>query len=66
MSEDIYARVHQLELRLAASERRNSEQVLEISEQLNRMNERFNQRQDILAKELGERMDAVASRTGPE
>lgn len=54
-------RVADIERRLEASERRHAQTIEAMSGELKLAHERFNQRQDTLAKELCERMDAIAA-----
>lgn len=53
-----------LEDRVGAVEQRSAQAIEHVGEQVARMAERFNQRQDILARELGERMLDSEERAG--
>jgi localization factor PodJL len=53
-----------LEERVGAVEQRSAQAIEHVGEQVARMAERFNQRQDILARELGERMLDSEERAG--
>ena len=53
-----------LEERVGAVEARSAQAIEHVGEQVARMAERFNQRQDLLARELGERMLDSEERSG--
>ncbi|MBK6705847.1 MAG: hypothetical protein IPG56_20215 [Caulobacteraceae bacterium] len=53
-----------LEERVGAVEQRSAQAIEHVGEQVARMADRFNQRQDILARELGERMLDSEERAG--
>ena len=53
-----------LEDRVGAVEQRSAQAIEHVGEQVARMADRFNQRQDILARELGERMLDSEERAG--
>lgn len=53
-----------LEERVGGVEQRSAQAIEHVGEQVARMAERFNQRQDILARELGERMLDSEERAG--
>ncbi|MGQ0531110.1 MAG: hypothetical protein ACT4OF_00275 [Caulobacteraceae bacterium] len=53
-----------LEDRVGAVEQRSAQAIEHVGEQVARMAERFNQRQDIMARELGERMLDSEERAG--
>jgi localization factor PodJL len=53
-----------LEDRVGAVERRSAQAIEHVGEQVARMAERFNQRQDLMARELGERMLDSEERAG--
>ncbi|MGD9980629.1 MAG: hypothetical protein AB7H66_05185 [Hyphomonadaceae bacterium] len=53
-----------LEERVGAVEHRSAQAIEHVGEQVARMAERFNQRQDLMARELGERMIDSEERAG--
>lgn len=55
-------RITELELRLTASERRQAETISAISEEMRQMRQRFDARQNMLARDLGERIAALEAR----
>lgn len=52
--------------RFNAHEMRHAREVEAMSEQINRMHDRFNQRQDALAREFGERIAALSNKGSAE